>query len=231
MKALLISLVFAVSAFSQDTREPAELTTLRNSWTTQKAAAAKSWDEKYAISLAAMKDKFLKAGNLEAAVSVENELKALKVDINTVTSLGAIDSQKNISKASPKEITVEAYIDGPSTLHLSLEGIYWTNGGNAKPGRLGAHNYPTYINGKSWIPKWGNDGDDRGADKSDLYQLQFTTIEYELEVVGISDQQGSSKKDSRTAPSPARQNGELVVNIPDPEVGAKWYKIRLRLRK
>ena len=131
----------------------------------------------------------------------------------------------------PREITVEAYVDGPSALHLSLKGIYWTNGGNAKPGRHEAHNYPTYIDGKAWVPKWGKDGDDRGSDKSDTYPLTLTTTAYELEVVGISDRKGSSKKDRRTAPSPVRENGEFVINIPDPEGGAKWYKMRLRLRK
>ena len=132
---------------------------------------------------------------------------------------------------NPREITVQAYVDGPSALHLSLQGLYWTNGGNAKPGRLDANNYPTYIDGKKWFPKWGKDGDDRGSDKSDVYPLVLTTTDYELEVVGISDKKDSSKKDRRTAPSPVRQNGEFVVNITDPENGAKWYKLRLRLRK
>lgn len=134
-------------------------------------------------------------------------------------------------KTNPKEITIDAYIDGPSTLHLSLAGIYWTNGGNAKPGRHDAHNYPTYVDGKPWIPKWGKEGDDRGQDTSDVYPLTLTTIDYELEVMGISDRKGSSKKDRRTEPAPVRQNGEFVVNINDPENGAKWYKLRLRLRQ
>ena len=140
-------------------------------------------------------------------------------------------AQTSVAKTSPKEITVDAYIDGPSTLHLCLQGIYWTNGRNAKPGRHDANNYPTYINSRQWIPKWGKDGDDRGEDKSDIYPLTLTTTEYELEVAGISDRKGSSKKEPRTEPSPVRENGELVVTFPDPEVGAKWYRVRLRLRK
>ena len=80
MIPFFISLTLAlstISAFSQASNEPTELTTLRNAWATQKTAASKVVDEKYAISLSVMKDKFLKAVNLEAAVSVDNELKAL----------------------------------------------------------------------------------------------------------------------------------------------------------
>lgn len=152
---------------------------------------------------------------------------AVSLSASVLLSIG----QTTALRPNPKEITVEAYIDGPSTLHLSLAGLYWTNGGNAKPGRHDAKNHPTYIDGKSWIPKWGKDGDDRGADKSDTYPLQLTTTEYELEVVGISDRKGRSTKDRRTEPSPVRQDGEFRIDIPDPEVGAKWYKLRLRLRK
>lgn len=132
---------------------------------------------------------------------------------------------------SPKEITIEALVDGPSVLHLSPAGIYWTNGGNAKPGRHDAHNYPTYVNGRAWTPKWGKEGDDRGVDQSDTYPMQIGSTEYEMEVVSISDRRGIAKKDRRTAPSATRQNGEFLVTISDPEVGAKWYKLRLKLRK
>ena len=160
-------------------------------------------------------------------------MKILKVSILTLCCLssnGHGQPSPN-APANPKEITVEAYIDGPSALHLTLNGIYWTNSSNAKPGRHDAHNYPTYIDGKSWKPKWGKDGDDRGNDKSDVYPLKLTSTEYELEVVGISDKKGSSQVDRRTAPAPVRENGEFVVNITDPESGAKWYKLRLRLRR
>lgn len=118
---------------------------------------------------------------------------------------------------SPKEITVEALVDGPSVLHFSPTGIYWTNGGNAKPGRHEAHNYPTYVNGKAWTPKWGKDGDDRGVDQSEAYPMQIGSTEYEMEVVSISDRRGTAKKigvprlrppdktGSSSSPSPTRK--------------------------
>src|SRR5579863_314147 len=42
-------------------------------------------------------------------------------------------------------VTVLTYIDGPSELHVTKEGMYWFNGSNAKPGRHEGHNYATYV--------------------------------------------------------------------------------------
>lgn len=106
--------------------------------------------------------------------------------------------------------------------------MYWTNGWAAKPGRYGAKNYPTSINGKDWTPKWNKNGDDRGEDTSDLYALDIPQTIYELEILGISDRKGGNKKDKRTALGLVRRKGELCLDIPDPEAGAKWYKIKLK---
>jgi hypothetical protein len=142
---------------------------------------------------------------------------------------GVSDAQPVV--APPTEIVIEAFVDGPSTVHLAPSGIYWTNGWAAKPGRINAKNLPTLINGKEWIPKWIKDGDDRGEDRSDTFPLALLGSEYELEVLGISDRKGSSKKEKRTPPSLVRRNGELCIDIPDPESGAKWYRLRLKIRK
>lgn len=129
------------------------------------------------------------------------------------------------------EIVVEALVDGPSTLHIIQTGIYWTNGFAAKPGRFGAKNYPTYINSKEWTPRWAKDGDDRGEDRSDTYKMKLPFSEYQFEILAICDQKGGSSKQKRTQPSLERRNGELCVDIPDPEPGAKWYRFRLKPTK
>lgn len=127
----------------------------------------------------------------------------------------------------PVELVIEAYVDGPSTLHITNEGLYWTNGWAAKPGRINAENHPTVINGKEWTPRWIKDEDDRGQDRSDIFLIELPSIEYKLEVQGISDRRGSSRKEKRTQPSLERKGGELRVIIPDPEPGPKWYKLKL----
>ena len=126
MKAFLISLALAFSAFSQDTHEPTDLTTLRNAWAAQKAAAAKSVDERYAISLAAMKDKFLKAGNLEAAVSVDNEIKGLTADANNAKIVTDLIGKWNITVTNVRYKGVWSFSkDGTVLQATGLQGR-WT---------------------------------------------------------------------------------------------------------
>ena len=139
--------------------------------------------------------------------------------------------QVRAQASRPMEITFEAFVDGPSSLHITPKGVYWTNGWAAKPGRISAKNLPTTVNGKEWTPRWIKDGDDRGEDRSDLLSMTLPDTDYTLEILGISDRKGSSKKDKRTQPSLVRRNGELCVDIPDPESGAKWYRIRLKPTK
>lgn len=139
--------------------------------------------------------------------------------------------EKDKPSTGPGEITVQAYVDGSSAIHLSLQGLYWTNGGNAKPGKLDGNNFATYINGKAWFPKWGRNDNDRGKDRSDVYPLQLKSTNYEVEVVSVSIRKDTPGKERRTTPIITRENAELVINIPDPESGARWYELRLNLRK
>jgi hypothetical protein len=63
-----------------------------------------------------------------------------------------------------KEITIEAFIDGPSALHIRPTSIFWENDQNAKPGRVNLLNEPTYVNGIAWKPRWKEEKHDRGKD-------------------------------------------------------------------
>ena len=129
------------------------------------------------------------------------------------------------------EILVEAFVDGPSTLHVTPTGIYWTNGWAAKPGRSGANNFPTYINSREWTPQWTKGGDDRGEDRSDTFKMKLPYAGYEFELLAVCDRKGGSQKQKRTYPYLERRNGELCVEISDPEPGAKWYRFRLKPTK
>lgn len=70
---LLISTAFQVSA--QSGAEPAELTSLRASWTRAREQATKPVDEKYISALTALKGRLMKAEDLDAALLVDKELK------------------------------------------------------------------------------------------------------------------------------------------------------------
>src|ERR1039457_5559764 len=95
-----------------------------------------------------------------------------------------------VSQASPlptatNQITILAFIDGPSDLYVTKQGMYWFNGINAKPGRLDGRNEPTYVNGTAWFPKWGKQQQDRGIDKSDIYSIKLESLELDFTLLAV----------------------------------------------
>ena len=90
---------------------------------------------------------------------------------------------------APKVVIIETLIDGPSELRVKKDGIYWINGGNAKPGRHEGQEEPTYVNGKSWRPNWRESEKDRGVDRSATKSVDGvdpSTTEFKLVMVGFA---------------------------------------------
>lgn len=126
------------------------------------------------------------------------------------------------------EILIEAYVDGPSALHVTPEGIQWENGENAKPGKHEFHNFPTYVNGKAWVPEWTKPDEPRGSDRSEWYPLPVGPMNLELELLAVGEKRGGTEIEERSPISMRMQEGELLVVIPDPEGGPRWYRFVLR---
>ena len=127
------------------------------------------------------------------------------------------------------ELIVEAYVDGPSTLHLTSEGVYWTNGNNYKPGRWGHVNEPTYINNVAWKPIWTNTKE-TGPDKSELYPIKWGTVDVNYRLISVRQERGQTGRDKRSPVTAKHDGAEFIVIIPDPESGPRWYKFALHKR-
>ncbi len=137
---------------------------------------------------------------------------------------GVVRAQLGIS-----EIVIDAFVDGPSTLHLTPEGVYWTNGNNKKPGRWGGTDFPTYVNGAEWKPAWSNPKES-GPDKSGLYAIKLGTVDVNYNLISVRQERGQNGKDKRTPITAKKEGAEFIVIIPDPESGPRWYKFALRKR-
>ena len=74
---LFICLELVLGFTAQDSRaaDPPELSTLRSRWLKSRASAVAPIDKIYEAELEAMKTRFTKAGNLEAALAVDAEIK------------------------------------------------------------------------------------------------------------------------------------------------------------
>ena len=124
-------------------------------------------------------------------------------------------------------IVVEALIDGASTLHVTPGGIYWKSHGAAKPGLHDGRNELTFVNGVSWKPAWSQPGD-RGDDRSNVFPLKIgDRLDFQAVVVGCADAPHTEKIESRDPIHAKLDKDEFVVNIPDSQPGAKWYRVRI----
>jgi hypothetical protein len=125
------------------------------------------------------------------------------------------------------EIIIKARVDGPSELIVSTNGFQWKNGVHAKPGRHEGRNEPTYINEIAWIPLWKHQDKDRGIDTSDMLEWPLTSLEMDFELLAIGQTPDASSVEPRTAPTMSYGAGTLIINIPDPEPGSRWYVFAL----
>lgn len=97
IRLLTILTIFSNSLYVLNAEEVLELTSLRNSWSKTRQQALKPIDAKYEAALRSLKDKFTKAGNLESAIQVDQELQKLLKDASSSGDLLETSSKlKNV---------------------------------------------------------------------------------------------------------------------------------------
>ncbi|MEP6671040.1 MAG: hypothetical protein ABJF10_17905 [Chthoniobacter sp.] len=131
----------------------------------------------------------------------------------------------------PTELTIKAWVDGPSELRIKKNGIYWKNGENAKPGRQSRLNEPTYTNGKPWVPHWKKQHEDRGRDKSDTLAMDIPSLNFDFKLVAVAEKFDGTGVEQRGSISVYMKDFELAIAIPDLEPGTRWYTFTLTPRK
>lgn len=141
-----------------------------------------------------------------------------------------LQAQLPTDSTAPQTITIQAYVDGPSELHVKAEGVYWINGDNAKPGRHDGAKFPTYVNGQPWFPLWHKQREDRGVDTSFTHVIASPSLDFDLKLVSVGYTKGDTGVVKRSPLQEGMEGGEYVVHIPDPQPGAMWYKFILTPR-
>jgi hypothetical protein len=139
------------------------------------------------------------------------------------TMLALFISTTLFAQVSEEVLVVKARVDGPSDLILTTNGIYWVNGANAKPGRHEGRNDPTYINETPWIPQWGEQEKDRGVDRSTEYPFQIETLDLAVELLAVGQTPEATTVEPRTPIAVTPGADSLIISIPDPESGSRWY--------
>lgn len=197
---------------------PAEGVNLLKEHATRERAALATLAQQYRGQLEQSKAQFLRQGNLEAA----NAAAAAAEKLVLLTSPPA-----DASATAQEPITIEAYIDGNTSLHVGKNGLHWVTRGNvAKPGLHEGSNFPTYVNKKRWVPQWQTAGS-RGTDASAAYDLATAAPDLKIENIKVSKERFGRHEEGRTPVKAFVKDDQFVVEIADPEYGARWYSFRL----
>ena len=211
-----------------------------------RAARAKALHAKYDQVLAQAQAQLTQRQRLDDAMLVKKQRDEVAAAWLTPTGAGAAQESvvqagkppapiNPLSVTKPKvpfgtkpvtEFVIEAFVDGNTTLHVTPTSMYWEVEKASKVGKWHNAKEATYINGQAWMPEWLPDQGD--SQKSQPTEVAFGTIELEYRLQAITDDRGDKGLLRRSATSGKVQNGEFVVDIPDKEGGAKWYKFLLR---
>jgi tetratricopeptide (TPR) repeat protein len=130
-----------------------------------------------------------------------------------------------------KEILVQAVVDHDSELWVTPEGLFWKSGVFAKPGLPGParQNYPTWVNGRRWVPVWGKPEEPSGQDTTQPLALAVGPVDdLKFELLAVGTTRDDLGIESRSPVRTRREGKALVVLIPDHEPSARWYTFRLR---
>ncbi len=199
---------------------PAEVMNLLKEHAMRERAALAALAQQYRGQLEQSKAQFLRQGNLEAA-------NAAAAAAEKLAALTTSPIQGGSVATAPEPITIEAYIDGNTSLHVGKNGLHWVTRGNvAKPGLHEGSDFPTYINKKRWIPQWQSTGS-RGTDVSGAYALATAAPNLKIENIKVSKERYGRHEEGRTPVKAFVKDDQFVVEIADPESGARWYSFRL----
>ncbi len=184
------------------------------------SAGIRGLNDVFVPRLEAVKNTLLKTGDLTGANAVEAKLKQMKEE-------SELHAPKLGAPTRDSEFTVQAYVDGNTELHVTKDGLYWViKGGEAKVGMNEGSTESCYVNGTRWRPQWRTKSD-RGPDTSEVYPFKIKSLALTAEAVSVSKER-TGKHEKRTAIKAELMSDHFVITIPDPEGGARWYKLKLK---
>ena len=225
-----------------------EIVKLRGFWRAESARIAKvratalsPLQQAYVTSLRALEKELTRKVKIDDAVAVRAKIEAFTAALGAPPAPAApvpapaaplaTPAPALISPASKQdELTIQAFIDGDSILHVQKDKIWWEAGKASRPGRWSSPEKPTYVNGEEWMPTWPTAARGGGG-KSSTHPVALSTLALDFKVLAISSDPAADVIEKRTPPTVRLQGDRLDVSIPDPESGAKWYKFALQKRR
>jgi hypothetical protein len=121
-------------------------------------------------------------------------------------------------------MTVEFQSEGGCILQIFAAGMHWNAFLPEKPGRCGGANYPTYVDGKPWLPVWTNIG--LNQDTTDVFPVPIGAGPLDYEVIGIAPRRGEPGITKRPPVTFSSSAEGSVLHLDDARGVPMWYSIR-----
>lgn len=122
--AISVTIILGLLGFAASAEDPRELVSLRESYQKAREQALSPLDKKYVDALTALKTRFTKEGNLEAALAVDSEIKS--ISSSSSASTPAIPASDTLSRKEREKL--EASLAGNWRL---ASGGFFRIGGSA----------------------------------------------------------------------------------------------------
>jgi hypothetical protein len=134
-----------------------------------------------------------------------------------------------VSPSHPDNLKIRAYVDGLSNLVITGNSVYWHHLVHVVPGREGASNEPTYVNGTAWLPIWPDLTNEDNADCNCISSTYtgVPTLASQDQVVLLTVITARNTVSIIQQPN-ANNHYALIVQFDDrPQYFASWYEINL----
>ncbi|WP_010585934.1 LamG-like jellyroll fold domain-containing protein [Schlesneria paludicola] len=127
------------------------------------------------------------------------------------------------------DFTVEALIDGKSTLMVTPGGMWWEHQQNALPGIPDGDRTSVKVNGRKWIMKWHTDSD--GNSTSEVLPLKIGGLSHDVQLLSLRDRLDGPHNPQRggiEVKSDPLGHDPIQITFNDSADGAGLFRVHFR---
>ncbi|MEM1294793.1 MAG: hypothetical protein AAGH89_05465 [Verrucomicrobiota bacterium] len=197
---------------------------IRRNYDERRTRGVLALNKMYLVKFEEERKRLFQAGELENVKLVQEAIELLKTEVSF------IERTTDIRRGRiPRELVIEALVDGSDELVVSKHGLSWISYGAAKVGRHQGRDEPTYLNQEEWRPNWEESRKDRGRDASAVRRQPMIPDLLQFQLLAIGPHQGSTGIEERSpiANGYNEEDERYVVTIPDGQSSSRWYRFRL----
>lgn len=177
-----------------------------------------------------------------AGAEIEYDVTVQRGDVTIATASGVIQctgrprrttdeySEEGDSDEPPPDgVTIEALVDGKSSLMVTPEGMYWEHHTDAPPGTLEGNRSFVLVNGRKWFLRWHKDFE--GKSLTEPLPFKVGGLSHEIILCSLRDQPTGPHNPGRGGIEVQQHPLGLEptrITFNDPAAGTGLFRVHLR---